>query len=188
MKRLAILACCAAVLSGICVPVMAQSGPVQLSLIPRVQLIHRTGDVDLVRLSVWGQNEHVTGLDLGIVNVSDGNFAGLGASLLNYVKGDSSGLQWGILNRTKGTVQHGQLGCANLATSVTGVQLGAVNFSNKIEGLQIGLLNHAKENAFLQIGAVNIARNTTGWQVGVINVNRSESTTCGIRLLVNGNF
>ena len=172
MKRMVVT--CYVILLGLMVSVTAQAGLVQLSLVPEIQLIDKAENVDAIRLAIWGQNNDVKGLDVGLVSIVDGDFVGLGSSFVQHIKGDALGVQWSVWNQTLG--------------SVVGLQLGAVNICEDIEGCQFGIVNMAKGDSSLQIGLVNVASLSSGWQVGLLNINNADDAKFPMMVLVNGSF
>ena len=167
---------------------LASAGPIQLSLTPDIQVVPASEDVTAVRLSIWGQNKNVSGVDLGFVNQTSGNFKGGGLGIINYVEGDTKGLHVGPWNQTVGTMRYAQLGYVNMSTTVIGAQIGGVNVGETMKGVQFGLVNHSSANSGLQLGLLNIASNTSGWQVGLFNLNTSAQATFPFMVLVNGAF
>lgn len=167
---------------------LATAGPVQFSLTPDIQTISATEDVTAFRMSIWGQNKNVSGVDLGFVNHTSGNFKGVGLGIVNYVEGDMKGIHIGPWNQTVGTMRYAQLGYVSMATTVIGTQIGGVNVGETMNGLQFGLVNHSSANSGIQLGLLNIANNITGWQVGLFNLNTSDKASLPFMLLINGSF
>jgi hypothetical protein len=124
-----------------------------------------TEDVDVVGLRLnlpSGQCEQVTGLDLGIIGVSQ-YYNGIQINLWrNAVTDELAGWQIGIYNSAGvGDALGLQTGFWNEAGSLYGVQVGLVNLSDYAEGLQIGLINRVEVMHGYQIGLVNIIRSST---------------------------
>ena len=155
--------------------------PCALGLFYPVQVPDENYDVIGLRLNlIAGKHATVSGLDLGLVNLSsvaensiqvgalwnevDGDLRGLQFSgLFNVVDGAALGLQAaGILNQSgKGSddvMGGGQIGLINIAGDATGLQIGGLNVSQNIVGLQIGVINWANEMTGVQIGVINIIR------------------------------
>lgn len=152
---------------------------------PDLQLVDSSEDVRGLRLDiVYGENRNVSGVDLGIVNSTTGDFVGLGwAPGANLVDGSAKGVQWswiyshtagqftgwqsGLVARVGGADSAGlQSGWINLAESdFTGVQLGLFNKAAHAKGLQLGLVNWADRLDGLQIGLVNYAENSDVYKV-----------------------
>ena len=152
---------------------------------PELQLVPTTESVAGIRLELYGENKDVTGLELGLFNVTTGNFVGVTGiiipSIFNKVEGTTTGIQFGLLNETKGEVVAWQAGWINIYESkVTGLQMGFVNWGGDgvkadFTGLQIGLINTAKNAKGVQIGFINYAETLQGLQIGLWNqVNSRE--------------
>ncbi|MFH1957156.1 MAG: hypothetical protein ABIJ15_01595 [bacterium] len=109
-------------------PAVAETRPVQLALIDPVQIFNADTSISGVRLNLlYGRNDSVTGLDLGLVGVADSDFTGWQYNFVgNITKGNFSGLQMGFVN---------------YANSAKGLQLGVVNYAVSLKGLQIGVIN-----------------------------------------------
>ncbi|MDP8213222.1 MAG: hypothetical protein P9X22_08060 [Candidatus Zapsychrus exili] len=90
--------------------------PIQLSLVNPIQIVHEGEDVKGVRFNViYGVNDDVSGIDIGLINKS---------------KGYQKGIQLGIYNST---------------LDFSGLQLGLINRTDWLDGIQIGLINiHAE--------------------------------------------
>lgn len=153
---------------------------------PDLQLVDANEDVRGLRIDiVYGENANVSGVDLGIVNSTTGDFAGFGwAPGANLVGGDAVGVQWSwIYSHTVGEFTGWQsaliahiegAGSKGLQTGLitlnendfTGVQLGFFNKSNTLKGLQLGFVNWAERlDGGLQIGLVNYAANSDVYKV-----------------------
>jgi len=170
--------------------------PVQAALYPTLQLVPYDQDVTGVRLNVIGVNRNTTGLDVGLVNQTDGTFRGVGLGLVNLVKRDAYGISFGFINHVNGDVVgiqgipifmlpnainivHGQLtgvqsGLYNQADELHGLQGGLVNFGYEARGGQIGLYNYSKSAGGIQLGLINFSDDDAhGVQVGIYNGTRS---------------
>ena len=159
--------------SGMATLAQAEDRPIDLALFSPIELFPATDSVTGLRLAIYGVKENVTGLDIGLVKVIKGDFAGVAlwggnrvggsgkgiqASLVNYVEKDFTGAQLGILNYSFGETTGLQAGIYNRGGNFVGLQLGLINRATKLGGgLQIGLLNFwddatpgdfAKERAF----------------------------------------
>lgn len=143
---------------------------------PNLQLVPATEDISGIRLQIYGENRNVSGLDIGFVNSTTGDFVGFGGlfTLFNHVGGTTTGLQSGVVNYTEGTVTGWQSGWLNLnSAKVTGLQTGLVSW-NDIEkadfsGLQVGIVNAAKHVYGVQFGFINYAETLKGVQIGLWN-------------------
>ncbi len=145
---------------------------------PDYQLVPATEGVSGIRLEIYGENKNVTGLEIGLVNITTGDFTGftgLFPTIYNRVEGSTTGVQFGLVNVTKGEVIGWQGGWVNVHDSkVTGLQTGIVNWGGAsikadFTGLQIGLVNAAKNVTGVQLGFVNYADTLKGVQIGLWN-------------------
>jgi hypothetical protein len=141
----------------------AADRPIDLALFSPVELYPATDSVKGLRLAIYGVKENFTGLDLGLVKVTRGDFVGVGfwggnkvggnakglqAGFVNYVEKDFTGAQLGLLNYSFGETTGVQWGIYNRGGNFAGVQLGFVNRVTRLSGgLQIGLLNFWDEAA-----------------------------------------
>jgi hypothetical protein len=138
---------------------LAEGGnsPVNLALFSPIQITSETTSVDAFRFSLlYGVNQDVTGLDIGLVNVNRGNGLGVQWVAVGLVEGDFSGWQSGIVSSTKGHMY--------------GLQSGAINITGTGEGVQWGLINKAESFKGLMLGFVNVTQNMDGLQIGLVNV------------------
>jgi len=116
--------------------------PIQLALVPDVQLIPQDESISGFRLNIYGCNQDVTGVDIGLVHQANGNFMGAEFGIVNMVDGDSSGMQLaGIYSDTKSHMTGWQVGMGTHAGYMKGVQLGFVNMADDMTGIQIGIVN-----------------------------------------------
>lgn len=141
---------------------------------PSVQYAEPTDSVRAFRLALYGRNANVTGLDLSVVGVTDGNFAGLqwnGVAVIHgnatgfigsfysavaYVGGTMTGFTWSLVNIDRKDLDGASLGIWNqVGGEATGVQLGLVNYAAALNGLQVGLVNVTTGGYGLQVGLVN---------------------------------
>jgi hypothetical protein len=123
---------------------------------------------------VYGENANVSGLDLGIVNSTTGDFAGIGwAPGANLVNGSAIGLQWSwIYSHTAGEFTGWQSGLVSRigGENSAGFQSGWINVVEKdFRGLQLGLVNYAANVSGVQLGFVNMTPQLHGLQIGLIN-------------------
>lgn len=82
-----------------------------------------------VRLNFgWGSHAGMYGLDTGLVGVSD-SFAGLSATFLGAFTHEAAGVQVGLVNVTDGRTSGLQIGLVNATESLAGVQIGLLNFA-----------------------------------------------------------
>jgi hypothetical protein len=129
----------------------ADDKPVQLALFNPIQIFPEETSITGIRLSLlYGKNVSVTGLDIGLVNMTSGgtstgiqwggvginrgNFVGWQANWVSLVDGNTEGLQWGLFNKS------GHMG---------GLQFGLINMTETMNGIQLGLLNFISKGGFM---------------------------------------
>jgi hypothetical protein len=133
--------------------ILAEEKPIQLSLFNPIQIVPEDQSVKGFRFNlIYGKNATVTGLDIGLVNMStgletgvqwgavsitDGGFVGWQANFASISKGNSVGVQWSSVNYHDGHFH--------------GLQVALVNYAATMRGIQIGFLNIIKEGGFLPI-------------------------------------
>jgi hypothetical protein len=124
-------------------PVLAQTKPIQLSLLTPIQIFPERYSITGIRLNLlYGSNVSVTGLDLGLVNhTTTGKFKGLQYGLVGLSDSDFAGWQDCFVNITNKKFEGFQYGFVNYADYMSGFQLGLVNYAKGAKGLQIGLVN-----------------------------------------------
>jgi hypothetical protein len=182
--------------------------PIQLALWPPdLQLVHPRESIGGLRLQIYGRNADMTGLDIGLVNQTDGHFVGLGCGLANLVDGDLRGVQlgyWGY-SRTRGDVEGWTSGIySRVHGTTTGLQNGIVSMTDRdftgwqmalawshtgghLTGLQCGIVNQATSVSGLQLGLVNRAGRMEGLQLGLWNQIDSK-TDLRVLPIVNWSF
>lgn len=133
------------------------SKPVQLSLIHPVQLFPEETNIQGLRLNlIYGKNESVSGLDIGLVNHS-ATFKGLQYGFVGITESEFVGWQNNLVNLGESTVHGAQTGLVNTSVEMKGFQYGFVNTSDQMNGVQLGLVNYAQRmTKGLQVGLVNI--------------------------------
>ena len=143
-----------------------ESKPIQLSLVPSIQIYDRGTDIGGVRLMIAGQNANVTGLDLGFVGITTGAFKGLSWGWVGIVGDESVGWMnnW-LYNENKGVFRGLQTGAVNRGVDTRGVQFGLVNYNQSVRGLQISFFNYTEQLDGLQIGIINVAKNAKGHSI-----------------------
>lgn len=105
----------------------AESKPLQLALFEPVQLFSADTSITGLRINfIYGRNDTVEGVDIGLVGLAESSFTGWQYNVGNITKGDFTGLQMGFVN---------------YAGNAEGFQLGAVNYAERLKGLQIGFIN-----------------------------------------------
>jgi len=139
-------------------------GPVNLALVPSIQIVNEAESVSVFRLAIWGRNVNMTGFDWTIASQNTGSFTGVQWSALGMVDGDFTGWQgsW-LAGITKGNMQ--------------GLQVGAYTHSGMgSSGVQFGIFNTTDDFSGLQLGIVNIAENMrSGLQIGLVNIIKSKA-------------
>ena len=178
MRRL-LLPALALVACALPAPLRAQA-PIQVALFPPVQFVPENEGVEGLRLSIYGRNASMTGLDFGVVTHTTGTATALQIAVVNLVEGDFTGVQvgWGF-----------GAGVANVVEGrMKGLQAAVLNTAGSGEGLQLGIVNHTSGRMEgLQVSFVNIADDMNGLQVGFINVIRSKERF-SVLPLVNWKF
>ena len=149
-----------AILAALLAPGLAHAdGPINLALVPSVQIVGETQSVTAFRLAIWGKNVDHTGLDWNIVGQNTGSVTGVQWSAVGLVDGDFTGWQgnW-LAGVTNGNMQGLQVGAyTHSGGGSSGVQLGFINTSDDFSGLQFGFVNITEVmRSGLQIGLVNI--------------------------------
>ncbi|MBK9139891.1 MAG: hypothetical protein IPM17_14170 [Verrucomicrobia bacterium] len=182
--------------------------PVQLSFLPpEAQIVPENESVTAFRLSFYGRNLNMTGLDLGLANETSGDFRGFALGLVNLVEGNLRGVQWSAVSYAPqgGDVQGwisafvsqigGSLGGLQEGVvvitekDVAGIQLGLLwsQAGGHVKGAQIGLVNQAASANGLQLGLVNLAGAMEGLQIGLWNQIRDKDSL-KVLPLVNWKF
>jgi hypothetical protein len=129
-----------------------ETWPIQLALVPQVQLVHEDKSIQGIRLNIYGRNQNVTGVDIGLVHETKANFSGVSFGLVSIVHGEGRGLQFSGLY-------------SEATTHMSGLQVGMVNRSNNIHGVQIGLANFADDMTGFQFGLWNEIKSKQQWNV-----------------------
>ncbi|MDH3224227.1 MAG: hypothetical protein OEO23_10975 [Gemmatimonadota bacterium] len=134
----------------------------ELALYSPVQIRNEDDAIRILRFSLlYGSNESVKGLDVGLVSRNRGGVSkGLQYSLVGIVDGDFIGWQNNLVSITR--------------AEFTGLQSGAYNELGAGEAFQFGLVNRARNVSGLQIGLVNVSDNMYGLQIGLANVIKSK--------------
>jgi hypothetical protein len=165
-----------AAVSALCFTLSAHAAeePFQFSLwAPDVQYRPAQSDVRGLRLSIYGENHSLTGVDLGFVGVLTGDMHGYsGYWLYNRIDGEAFGVAGALILHIQGEGRGIASGCAaflnadftglcggvysDVAGTLHGVQLGFVNRCTELDGVQFGFVNMAERGYGLQIGLVNI--------------------------------
>ncbi len=142
---------CALILTA--APVLAQTRPIQISLVAPVQIFPERYSITGLRLNlIYGRNVSVTGLDVGLVNhTTTGKFKGLQYGLVGLADSDCAGWQDNVVNITNGKFEGFQYGFVNYAGNMNGFQLGFVNYAQTAKGLQIGLINIIRQGGLFPV-------------------------------------
>jgi len=141
-------------------PALAESGPVQISLVTPIQILPETKAVTAFRLNLlYGRNTTVQYVDLGLVN--------------HTTEDGSKGVQWGLVGMTKGW-KGVQINSVNVNETgrFEGLQWGFVDWAEEFEGAQLGWLNISKDMHGFQLGFINYAETMHGLQIGLANIIR----------------
>jgi hypothetical protein len=119
--------------------------PIQLALVPPIELVNQDYSVGGLRLNIYGSNKNVFGVDIGLMHETQNEFHGVAFGLLSFVHGDVRGLQLdGIYSGTDKRMSGLQVGIVNRAGDLHGLQIGLANFADDATGIQIGLWNEIK--------------------------------------------
>ena len=143
---------------SVATPLAAQS-PIQLALFNPIQIVKQDKAVKGLRFDlIYGVNSMVTGLDLGLVNMSTGtgHNAGIQFGGVSMVKGSFTGWQSNLFSSTEGRF--------------VGLQTGLISMSHESQGLQWSGVNSAWNHHGLQLAVVNYARQINGVQIGLVNI------------------
>lgn len=129
----------------------------QISLIPSIALERPDATIHGLSLNLLcGQNRQ-QGLTFGFYNIITGDSSGFAYGAINY-SDSYTGVQWGILNLTQNKFTGWQFGGVNYAgMEFKGLQSGIINIADHCTGLQLGVFNYTDSLKGLQIGALNIA-------------------------------
>jgi hypothetical protein len=119
--------------------------PIQLALAPTVELVPQDESIQGLRLNIYGCNQNVSGVDIGLMHETKGDFKGVGFGLLNIAHGECRGVQLsGIYSGADGCAAALQVGIVNRSGNIHGLQIGLANFADDMTGFQIGLWNEIK--------------------------------------------
>ncbi len=192
MKKLVLAACVVAAAVS-----FAESTPVMLSLFTPVQIPSSEYDVTGFRLSLlYGDCKNFKGLDIGVVDHTDGDFTGVQIGGVNVIDDRLLGGQIGLVNWNSSDVREwdkistgAQIGLLNYAGSFCGLQGGIVNVTgDSFTGMQSGFFNLARDMKGLQCGGacfgligVNVVSGSVrGCQIGLLNY--AEEMECGLQI------
>ncbi|MBM4046375.1 MAG: hypothetical protein FJ279_14800 [Planctomycetes bacterium] len=121
--------------------------PVQLSVFNPVQAVPDDWCIYGLRLNVlYGENDTVAGLDLGIgANQTTRRTSGVQAALVGNLAERMDGVQAAVLFSGADIARGVQIGAVTISSETKGLQLGLFNFTTKAKGVQIGLINWIEE-------------------------------------------
>ena len=122
-------------------PAMAWS-PIQIGFFGgNAQICAPETEISGLRLNlVYGENDDVTGLDLGFIS-GGASISGLRLNAINLSDEHSGGVEIGLVNVDRGEMVGWQCGIYNYAGSMRGFQLGLINRCGSLYGIQLGLVN-----------------------------------------------
>ncbi len=145
--------------------------PLQLAIIPEVQIADRSIMIDGIKLNLWcGRNDRVNGVDLGVFSGCD-DITGIQVNVANYVEDTASGIQIGVLNGAK-DINGFTTGVVNWNDGIMrGLTVGAFNFSDEVVGVQIGVYNQCRRLTGVQIGLINVSTEKTVKFFPILNIN-----------------
>ncbi|MBI5070111.1 MAG: caspase family protein [Deltaproteobacteria bacterium] len=141
------------------------------------------------------ETQRMAGVQLGLVNVVEGEVRGVQYGLASWAGGDATGYQAGLYGHVGGSfvgVQEGlvgivrgealgaQLNLYSQAASLRGVQAGLVNVAGPTLGGQGGLVNVAGSVTGVQAGLANWSSGAAGMQLGLANVAGSAWMPVGL--------
>lgn len=155
MKTLTIITCLALTATA----AQAGDAMLQLSLTPDIAIHPRTTQINGLALNIWGENPQHS-LNLGIVNGSTGDSMGFSLAFIANYADSYTGVQFGLVNISQRNFLGWQSGAVNYSQGTfTGLQSGWINVAQECHGLQLGMINYAEKLEGVQIGAINVARN-----------------------------
>jgi len=165
MKFVQLVLLTAIVLASFAPAVSAQeSKAINLALWDPVQIFKNDIAIHGVRLNIYGRNSELKGVDIGIanwitgettgiqwglINVTEGNFTGWQSAPVQKVGGHMTGVQWGWLFSMNESGKGLQASGVTMSNNFVGLQLGIVNYAVAYHGIQIGLINIIKEGGML---------------------------------------
>jgi hypothetical protein len=169
--------------------------PLQVSVWEPVQLFPERFNVYGIRMNLaYGNNQNLTGLDAGVVNVISDKHRGGQLGLINLSE-DSLGVSAGGMNYTT-SLYGGQFGLVNTAQkSLSGLQAaGLMNLSDHIKGIQLhaGILgNGAVDVDGAQVVCLlgyNLTDDVNGVQAAAFGFNYANETVNGVQVAMLYNY
>ena len=129
----------------------------QISLIPDVALEDTATVIHGLTIDLLcGENQQI-GITLGGYHLMTDESEGFAWGVVNYAD-SYTGVNWGLVNLTQHKFSGWQDGLINYAgVEFTGLQSGIINIAGHSRGLQWGVFNYADTLDGLQIGVLNIA-------------------------------
>lgn len=176
----------------------AAASPLAVTIFPPIQFPPEDFNVTGLRVGLIGKHRDVYGIDIGLGNVTTGDFRGIGlAAGMNLTYGDVTAIAAQIggitnINYGKANIFGVQLALAanynSAESSVTGLQLSLANLADHttIYGLQAGVYNKAREVYGFQVGLVNFAERLHGIQIGLLNFHKQG--TFVVSPIINAGF
>ena len=163
--------------------------PIGIGIAAPIQLPYMSSDVYGLRLGgLFGYNNEMCGLDVGLVEISSYSMSGMQVSAFSWTDSDAYGLQCGgLANVVDGSFYGRQDALVNVVWGeFWGLQTGLVNYNGAAFGVQFcglvswncsvsagwqaGLVNADQEDfAGFAAGLVNYANKMVGFQLGAVN-------------------
>jgi len=135
---------------------------IELSLFSPVQVMGPEADIAGIRLSLYGRNATMQGLDLSIIGHTTGVTRGVSVGFVGLAEGGFQGFQHHIVNVSQGPTTGFQLGLYNEAASGEVFQMGIFNRLDSGSGFMLGIVNWADDFEGLQIGIINFIKVAEG--------------------------
>ena len=148
--------------------------PLGIGIAAPVQLPFISSDIYGIRIGgLFGYNHDVFGLDVGVAEMTSGDFAGVQGAAFSWTEGNAYGLQLSALaNVVVGKSVTFQTALVNaLHDDAGGLQLGAINYNESYAGVQAGaIINwNVTSSAGLQLGLINANQEDFfGWSFGAL--------------------
>jgi len=128
---------------------------IELSLFSPVQIMGPETHIAGIRLSLYGRNASMQGLDIGIISHTTGVTTGYQVGIVGIAEGGFQGFQSNLVNISEGPT--------------TGLQVGSYNEAASGEVFQMGFFNRLDSGSGFMLGVVNWADDFTGLQIGIVN-------------------
>jgi len=136
--------------------------PIELSLFSPIQIMGPEADIAGIRLSFYGRNASLQGLDFSIIGHTTGVTRGVQFGFVGLAEGGFQGFQNTFVNISKGPTTGFQLGLYNDAASGDVLQVGVFNRLGSGSGFMLGFVNWADDFVGLQIGILNVIKASEG--------------------------